>query len=137
MKKSAIRLAIMVMAFAMVGAAQAQMVDIGSGQMDRSEFIALKAMVQGRDAVGGTGLSSPIVRPERYGMVEMTREEFDALRDQVFVRSAVVNARPAVKSVRMVNIGTGEMPMDEFMALKRMVEKTDSRAKGLWADLLP
>lgn len=137
MKKSVISLAIMVMAVAVVSSVQAQMVDIGSGQMDRSEFIALKAMVQGRDAVGGTGLSSPIVRPERYGMVEMAPEEFDALRDQMFVRPASVKARSAVKPVRMVNIGTGEMPMDEFIALKKMVGKTDSRVKGLLANLLP
>jgi hypothetical protein len=94
-------------------------------------------MVQGKTAVRGTVSSSPVVRPERYGMVEMTREEFDALRDQVFVRSAIVKAPPAVKSVRVVNIGTGEMPMDEFMALKRMVEKTDASVMGHLARLLP
>jgi hypothetical protein len=137
MKKSAIRLAVMVMAYAVVGTAQAQMVDIGSGQMERSEFIALKAMVQGRAVISGTVVFKPIVRPERYGMVEMAREEFDALRDQVFVRSAIVKAPTAVKTVQTVNIGTGEMPMDEFMALKRMVEKTDASVMGHLARLLP
>ena len=137
MKKSAIRLAIMVMAFAMVSIAQAQMVDIGSGQMERSEFIALKEMVQGGTAVRGTVVCNPIVRPERYGMVEMAREEFEALRDQVFVRPAIVKATPAVKTVRMVNIGTGEMPTDEFITLKRMVEKTDARMMGHQARLFP
>jgi hypothetical protein len=137
MKKSAIALAITVMAFVAVSNARAQMVDIGSGQMERSEFIALKAMVQGKKAVNGTAIYSPIVRPERYGMVEMAREEFKALRDQVFVRPAFVKATVAVKTVRMVDIGTGEMPRDDFIALKRMVEKTDACMMGHVAYVLP
>lgn len=130
-------MAIMVMAFAAVSSAGAQMVDIGSGQMERSEFIALKAMVQGGKTVSGTVVYSPIVRPERYGMVEMAREEFEALRDQVFVRPVIVKAAPAVKTVRMVDIGTGEMPLDEFIVLKRMVEKTDAGMMGQLARVLP
>ena len=120
MKKLAFAFAIM----ALVAANQvsAEMVDIGTGQMEQSEFIALKAMVQGRQPEYVLPLSTPRDRTERYGMVEMAREDFQALRDKVAGRSTRVDSRPAAKAAQMINIGTGEMPMDEFIALKNMVE---------------
>ncbi len=122
MKK--LTLAIVVMAVVGFNSASAEMVDIGLGQMERSEFVALKAMVQGRQTANVPALATPINRPERYGLVEMDRADFEALRDKVAGRSVEVAAQPGLKAVaRMVNIGTGEMPLDEFIALKRMVQE--------------
>ena len=123
MKK--LTLAFLIMAVVAVNHASAEMVDIGTGQMEPSEFIALKAMVQGRQPDYVPAVSTPLDRPERYGLVEMARADFQALRDKVAGRSASVDTKPAVKTVQMINIGTGEMPMDEFIALKNMVDGTD------------
>ncbi|MBC2711111.1 MAG: hypothetical protein HGJ94_08975 [Desulfosarcina sp.] len=124
MKKMTMIVAIVVVALVGFNSASAEMVNIGLGQMEQSEFVALKAMVQGGQTDTVPALSTPLDRPERYGMVEMARADFEALRDKVAGRSVSVDEKPAVKAVQMVNIGTGEMPMDEFVALKRMVEGT-------------
>ena len=118
-------LAIVILVLVAVNPASAEMVDIGSGQMEQTEFIALKAMVQGRQPDVAPVLSTPINRPERYGMVEMAQSDFEALRDKVAGRNVSVDARPAAKAVQMVSIGTGEMPVDEFIALKKLVKGTD------------
>jgi hypothetical protein len=118
-------LALVVLAIVAVNHASAEMVDIGSGQMEQSEFILLKEMVQKGQPDFAPTRSTPLYRPERYGMVEMARTDFEALRDKVAGRSASVYARPGGKAVQMISIGTGEMPMDEFIALKSMVEGTD------------
>ena len=123
MKK--ITLAFVIMAAMAVNPALAEMVNIGTGQMEQSEFITLKAMVEGRRTDIAPVRPTPLVRPERYGMVEMARSDFESLRDKVAGRDASVDSRLAVKAVPMVNIGTGEMPMDEFIALKNMVEGMD------------
>ena len=86
MKK--LTLIIVVLALGAVTQASAEMVDIGLGQMEQSEFVALKAMVQGRQPDVVRALSTPLDRPERYGMVEMVRADFEALRDKVAGRSA-------------------------------------------------
>ena len=123
MKK--LTLAFVIMAMVAVNQASAEMVNIGTGQMEQSELIALKAMVEGRQTDIVPARSTPLVRPERYGMLEMARTDFESLRDKVAGRSTSVDSRLAVKVVPMVNIGTGEMPMDEFIALKNMVEGMD------------
>ena len=116
-----------VVCFALLGfsTVSAEMVNIGMGQMEQSEFMALKAMVQGHPLHGEATVSTPLEQPVRYGWVEMSPEDFQALRDSVAGRTngpgASSEATPAVK---MVNIGTGEMPEDEFAALKRMVRKS-------------
>ncbi len=117
--------AFVILALVAVNQASAEMVDIGTGQMQQSEFNALKAMVEGRQTDILTARSTPLVRPERYGMVEMARTDFESLRKKVAGRSASVDSRLAVKVVPMVTIGTGEMPMDEFIALKNMVKGMD------------
>ena len=124
MKKLTMIVAIVVMASVGAINVSAEMVNIGLGQMEQSEFVALKAMVQGRQTGTVPALSTPLDHPERYGMVEMAHADFEALRDKVADRSVSVDEKPAVKAVQMVNIGTGEMPMEEFTALKRMVEGT-------------
>ncbi|WP_319405883.1 hypothetical protein [uncultured Desulfosarcina sp.] len=123
MKK--LTLAIVVLSLVAVTQASAEMVNIGLGQMEQSEFIALQAMVQGRQPDVVTTHSTPLDRPERYGPMEMARADFEALRDKVAGRSAGVDARPAAKTVQLVDIGTGKMPMDEFIALKNIVEGTN------------
>jgi hypothetical protein len=123
MKK--LTLAFLIMAVVTVNHASAEMVDIGTGQMAPSEFIALKAMIRGQQPDYMPAVSTPLDRPQRYGLVEMAHADFQALRDKVAGRSARVDTRPAVKTVQMFNIGTGEMPMDEFIALKNIVEGTD------------
>ena len=117
--------AILIMAMVAVNHASAEMVDIGTGQMEPSEFIALKAMVRGRQPEYVPAVSTPLDRPERCGLVEMAHADFQALHDKVAGRSASVDTAPVVKTVQMINIGTGEMPMDEFIALKNMVEGAD------------
>lgn len=123
MKKLA--LVFVVLAFVAVNGASAEMVDIGLGEMEQSELITLKAMIQGRQPDTVPVHSTPLDRLEQYGMAAMTRADFQALRDKMAGRNVGVDARSAAKPVRMVNIGTGEMPMDEFIALKNMVEGTD------------
>ncbi|MFO7716303.1 hypothetical protein [Desulfosarcina sp.] len=123
MKKVCVAAALGVMVVMGFNPASAQMVDIGSGQMEQSEFLALKAMVQGPRTHAAAAISTPLGRQERYGMVEMTRMDFEALRDKVAGRSVSMDEKPSgIAAVQMVNIGTGEMPADEFIALKRMVE---------------
>lgn len=85
----------------------------------------LLSMIRGQQPNYVPAVSTPLDRPQRYGLVEMARADFQALRDKVAGRSASVDTRPAVTTVQMINIGTGEMPMDEFIALKNMVEGTD------------
>jgi hypothetical protein len=126
MKKSILAAAITIMTLVGISSASAQMVDIGSGQMEQSEFNALKSMVQGQQTGSASVISTPLARLERYGPVEMTRDDFVALRDKVTGRNIMVETSPEIKPVQMVNIGTGEMPMDEFMTLKRMIENTDA-----------
>lgn len=116
---------VVIMAAVSVKPALAEMVNIGTGQMVQSEFITLKAMVEGRRTDILRVRPTPIVRPERYGMVEMARNDFESLRDKVAGRDASVDSWLAVKAVPMVDVGTGEMPMDEFIALKNMVEGMD------------
>jgi hypothetical protein len=120
MKK--LTLAFAIMALVAANQVSAEMMDIGTGQMEQSEFMALKAMVQGRQTDYVIALSTPCDRPVRYGMVEMAQADFQALRDMVAGRSTSVDARPVAKAAQMINIGTGEMPMNEFIALKNMVE---------------
>ncbi|MEE4111323.1 MAG: hypothetical protein V2I40_00820 [Desulfobacteraceae bacterium] len=135
MKK--LTLAFVIMAMLAVNQASAETVAIGTGQMVKSEFIALKAMVEGRRSNIVPMRSTPLVRPERYGMVEMARTDFESLRDKVAGRSAGIDSKMAVKTVPMVNIGTGEMPMDEFIALKNMVEGMDIFRLNRLASLQP
>ena len=116
----------MAMVFMMVmgiGSVAAEMVDIGTGQMEQSEFMALKAMVHGQPTDGVATVSTQLVRAEQYGLVEMSREDFDALRNKVAGRSdASYSVSEPKTAVEMVDIGTGEMPVDEFAALKSMIE---------------
>jgi hypothetical protein len=101
----------------------AEMVSIGMGQMAQSEFLTLKAMVQGKTINGEATVSIPVEPAVRYGWVEMAPADFQALRDRVAGRAdgreQDAEATPALK---MVRIGTGEMPEDEFLALKRTVQ---------------
>ena len=138
MKKIIFATAMVFMLMVGIGNVAAQPVDIGTGQMDASEFAALKAMVQGKAAVPGEHVSTPAVPTEQYGELQMTPAEFQSLQNAVAGKES---GRDAIHSenvaVRMVDIGTGEMPMDEFIALKRMVEKTDSGMMGHLARVLP
>lgn len=110
----------MVMGFCTVSA---EMVSIGPGQMQQSEFMALKAMVQGQPISGVPAVVTTLDPPVRYGWVEMSPAEFQYLRDRVAGRT---NGRETdserTPAPDMVSIGTGEMPEDEFLALKSMVE---------------
>ena len=135
MKK--LTLAVVIMTVVAVNPASAEMVSIGTGQMEQSEFTSLKAMVEGRQTDIVPVCPTPLVRPERYGMVELAPTDFASLRDQVAGRGAGVDSRLAVKAVPMVNIGTGEMPMDEFIVLKNMVEGTALFSWGHLAALRP
>ena len=114
-----------VLAFVTVNHASAEMVDIGLGEMEQSDFMALKAKVQGQPLDIVPVFATPLDPPQRYGMVEMTRADFTSLGDKMAGRRVTIDDRPAVKEIQMVNIGTGEMAMDEFIALKIMVEGID------------
>lgn len=104
----------------------AEMVSIGLGQMEPSEFMALKAMVQGQPISGEAAVVTALEPPVRYGWVEMSPADFQYLRDSVAGRT---NGRDTnserTPSAKMVNIGTGEMPEDEFLGLKRMVQDNE------------
>jgi hypothetical protein len=106
-----------------IGNVTAQPVDIGTGQMDASEFAALKAMVQGKATVPANRVSTPAAHTEQYGELQMTPAAFQSLKNAVAGKERSWDAVHSQKStVRMVDIGTGEMPADEFCALKQMVE---------------
>lgn len=124
MKKVIMTITAAIIVLAGFNNALAEMVDIGMGQMDRSEFLALKKMVQEGSTNATPAITTPLAQVERYGPVEMSRADFDALRNEVAgVGSVGASASIVTPVVQTVNIGTGEMPMDEFMALKRMVEE--------------
>ena len=126
MKKISIAMAMALMVVMGVGSVEAEMVDIGTGQMEQSEYMDLRAMIQGRQADGEPAVSTPVARVEQYGLVELSQADFDALRNKVANRSDAATVAPRSKAViEMVDIGTGEMPMDEFAALKRMVEESN------------
>jgi hypothetical protein len=126
MKKSIVAVAIAIIGIMGVSSVSAQMVDIGTGQMEPSEFMALKAMVQGQPVVSGPQISTPLASLERYGMVEIPSADIEAIRNKMTGRNDdTVVAKPIAKPVQMVTIGTGEMPVDEFIALKKMVEKSE------------
>lgn len=126
MKKIAIAMAMVFGVVMGIDSVAAEMVDIGTGQMEQSEFMALNAMVQGQLTDGPPVVSTQLVRREQYGLVEMSQKDFDALRNKVASRNDGNNTAPVSKpAVEMVDIGTGEMAMDEFAELKRMVAGSD------------
>jgi len=123
MKKIIFATAMVFMLMVGIGNVAAQPVDIGTGQMDASEFAFLKAMVQGQAAVPTNHVSTPAVHEERYGELQMTPAAFRSLKNAVAGKNSGWGAVHTEKAaVRMVDIGTGEMPADEFCALKQIVE---------------
>ena len=138
MKKMASLAAGVLIALMTISNSSAEMVNIGMGQMESSEFAALKAKVAGHAQVNTPRMSTPLVRPERYGMVAMAPEEYDTLR-RVIAQRPYHAAQPsrAPKPVHMVDIGTGHMPQDEFMALKNMIRGKGAVGVGHLAAMLP
>ena len=125
MKKAIITMAMVSLALVAAGNVGAQMVDIGTGQMEQTEFIRLKAMVQGQPVVGAPAIATPRVHTERYGLLEMSPADFEALRNQVAGIANVPATAPAARTAKpMVDIGMGAMPVDEFAALKRMIRES-------------
>jgi len=123
MKKIIFAMAMVFMFTVGIGSVAAQPVDIGTGQMDASEFAALKAMVQGETMVSGEHVSTSAVHKERYGELQMTPAQFHSLQNAVAnIDSGWERFHAKKDGARMVDIGTGEMPADEFCALKQMVE---------------
>lgn len=138
MKKTIVAVAVAIVALMGFNNAWAEMVDIGTGQMEQSEFQSLKTMVrEGRmDAI--RSVSTPLTNVERYGPVEMSPADFNALRDKVAGVEKVQEAPSIVTPpVRMVNIGTGEMPLDDFLALKQLVRGSHAFVLEQMAAMLP
>ena len=138
MQKSITAVAMAILVMTGFTNAWAEMVDIGLGRMEKSEFVALKAMVtEGRPRTVQT-ISTPLKQVERYGPVEMSSTEFQALKDKVAGIADAGDATPIVTTaVKTVGIGTGEMPVDEFRALKRMVEGSRVFGFGQMAAVQP
>lgn len=125
MKKFTIVMAIIFMTAA-AAPASAEMVNIGLGQMEQSEFMALKSLVQGTSTKKAMAITTPLKHSEQYGMMEMLPSEFETLRRVVAGRSDFGHkTSTTIKMAQMVDIGTGEMPLDEFTALKQMVGNGD------------
>ena len=125
MKNQTIAMAVMAMVLMVAGNVAADMVDIGTGQMERTEFEALKALVQRQPVAGNQGIATPLAHTEQYGLLAMTPADFEDLRHKVAGIETSRASSPTVQvATRMVDIGTGEMPADEFAALKRMVRKS-------------
>jgi len=123
MKKIIFATAMVFMLMVGIGNVAAQPVDIGTGQMDASEFATLKAMVQGKATVSGDHVMTPAVHTEQYGELQMTPAAFRSLQNAVAGKASGWDSVHSQKiAVRMVDIGTGEMPADEFCSLKQMVE---------------
>lgn len=123
MKKIIFPMALVFMWMVGIGNVAAQPVDIGTGQMEGSEFAALKAMVQGQATVPGNHVSTPAIHTEQYGELQMTPAQFQSLKNAVAGKGSGWDTVHSEKiAVRMIDIGTGEMPADEFFALKQMVE---------------
>lgn len=138
MRKLALTTAMVFMIMAGANQASAEMVDIGTGQMEPSEFVALKAMVQGRPSDNAPTVVTHLENPDRYGLVEMSHADYESLRDKVAGHSDAGDAPHAMKVVvQKVNIGTGEMPIDEFLELKRMVSRADGFIFGHLAAIQP
>ena len=121
--KSMLTLAVAtILVLLVMGNASAQMVDIGTGRMEKAEFLALGAMVRGEVVASQPVMPTPLKETERYGWIALPRDEFEALRDRIAGihptgEPTVGAARPAA----MVDIGTGAMPREEFIALKQKV----------------
>jgi len=138
MKKIIFATAMAFMLTAGIGTVAAQPVDIGTGQMDASEFAALKTMVQGKAPVPGDHISTSAVLKEQYGELQMTPAEFRSLKNAVAGKNGGWDTDRVEKEVvRMVDIGTGEMPADEFCALKQMVEGSQTAIFDGMACLTP
>jgi hypothetical protein len=129
MKRKAVAMVMgVLMVFWGAGSALAEMVDIGTGRMDQTEFAALQAMMQGKPAASRPTVSTTPIRLEQYGDVALTPAEFNALRDRVAGRNANRDvAGVSTTEVQMVDIGTGQMPVEEFAALKRLMQGADRR----------
>ena len=138
MKKTIVAAAVAIMALTEFTNAWAEMVDIGTGQMEQSDFMSLKTMVSEGRMNAVQSISTPSERVERYGPVEMAPADFNALREKV---AGVENndQTPSIMTpaVRMVNIGTGEMPLDDFLALKGLVRSSHAVVLEHMAAMLP
>jgi hypothetical protein len=138
MKKRTIVMAMMAVGLMATGNVFAGMVDIGTGQMESSEFEALKAIVQGRPNHAAPVVSTVRTQVESYGMVDMTPAEFEALRNKVL---GIEDDRKLFHTTsmdrQMVDIGTGAMPADEFAALKRMVQTSARKVSSGLAAMHP
>ncbi len=116
----------------------ADMIDIGTGEMERSEFNALRAVMAGQRVTAGSVVSTPRVDTQRYGMIEMTVADFERLKDLVAGRAVDPSLQHVdSEAIAMVDIGTGEMPQDAFLALKEMIKGKDIKIFNQLAACLP
>lgn len=122
MKKAAMLGIIAAVVVGGLNAAAEEVVDIGSGRMERAEFVALQTKVRGTQGQTAPVISTPLTHLQRYGIVEMEPKDFDALRERIAGSGAESAQSNRTVPVQMIDIGTGEMPKYEFMALKRMID---------------
>jgi 2-oxo-4-hydroxy-4-carboxy--5-ureidoimidazoline (OHCU) decarboxylase len=100
------------------GVAMADSVDIGLGQMDRTEFDTLKQMV------AGTYQSTAPNRTEAYSPIRVA--EFDlsvveAIRQGMAANSGGRQEVAAAEQDNLVDVGLGSMTTNEFCDLNKLV----------------
>ena len=133
MKKS-IYIAVMAMvAVVWAGAALADTVDIGLGEMDRAEFETLRQMVNGE------------YRPSEVLTREKTKEVYVAefnLRDVEEIRQAMAGdasrERETVAATDgLVDIGLGSMSTSEFCDLNKLVASNSNTSTTGFSHICP
>jgi hypothetical protein len=120
MKKSFNIMAITVAAALMVmaGVGGAEMVDIGMGSMDRSEFEALKGVMGGGFQAFSAGSTAPTAADR---VAEFSRSDVDAIGQVMAATFSTWNVAVSESKSQTVDIGTGSMSTGEFCGLSKLV----------------
>jgi len=100
------------------GIAAAGSVDIGMGQMDRSEFEALKMIVSGDQAFTAHGNHK---KAAGVTVAEFEWSDVQGIREAMNTSESSHNSMAAVSDTGPVDIGTGAMSTSEFCDLNKLV----------------
>ncbi len=121
MKNTMMKTAAFLLVFFVSGIAMAEMVDIGPGKMDRTDFDQIKAMVAGESV----NTASPFDKSDAeqvYGLLKMRPSDVENLKNRVSGNFVATDNNAAARPIELVSIGPGKMTSDDFYSLKRMVK---------------
>ncbi|WP_319523462.1 hypothetical protein [Breoghania sp.] len=117
--KRLVIMAVMAIAVAMLtGIAAAGSVNIGLGEMDRTEFETLKRMVSGDQPFSA---NSTLEKAADENVAELDRRVVQDIRQAMSAGENSRNATAAVSDTGPVDIGLGSMSTGEFCDLNKLV----------------